>query len=138
MFRTFLSRGSKSGGFSLSVLVLAALGACASPPEASDDAPGAVQGELQAISVLGVSNGQRSMFYALRVPGSDEDVELIFDGDPNLTSETTLRVWGALEGKKFHVTRYVVIEPETDPELDRLALIGQPSVQRRVAWVQMN
>ncbi len=130
--------GSRLGGYSLRVLLLASVGACASPPEANDDTPGALQGELQAISVLGVQAGQRSMFYALRVPGSDKDLELIFDQDPNLPSDTTLRVWGAPEGKALHVTRHVVIEPETDPELDRLALIGQPAVQRRVAWVQMN
>jgi MYXO-CTERM domain-containing protein len=137
MFRSVLG-GSRFGDLTLGLAICASLGACASSPEETDDAPGAVQGELQAISVLGVPNGQRSMFYSLRLPGSDEDIELIFDRDPNLTSKTTLRVWGAEQGEAFHVTRYRVIEPETDPELDRLALIGQPAVQRRVAWVQMN
>jgi hypothetical protein len=116
----------------------ASLVGCASAEEDRDDAPGAIQGELQAISVMGVSSGQKAMFYSLRVPGSDRDIELVFDADPDLSSKTTLRVWGEQQGEALHVTRHQVIEPETDPELDRLALIGQPAVTRRIAWVQMN
>jgi VCBS repeat-containing protein len=119
----------------IAALVLAA---CASPPDGDENAPGAVQGELRAISVSSPEQGAKSMIYLLRVPGSDKDVPLVFDADPNLPNETTLRVWGVQEGNSFRVARHHVVEPETDPELDRLALIGQPTTQRTMAWVQMN
>ena len=136
MSRTVFRGGSRFGGLALGAAISATL-ACASEPS-GEDAPGAIQGELQAISVMGVQNGERAMIYSLRVPGSDEDLQLDFDTDPNLPSKTTLRVWGVDEGKALHVTRHVVVDPETDPELDRLALIGQPTTERRIAWVQMN
>ena len=118
--------------------MFAFLAGCASAPEGEENAPGAVQGELRAISVSSPENGAKSMIYMLRVPGSENDIPLDFDTDPNLPSETTLRVWGDRQGSSLHVKRHFVVEPETDPELDRLALIGQPTTGRTMAWVQMN
>jgi hypothetical protein len=137
MSRTVFRGGFGFGGLALGAAISASLLACASEPS-GEDAPGAIQGELQAISVMGVPNGQRSMIYSLRVPGSTKDLPLDFDADPNLPSKTTLKVWGTDDGDTLHVTRHQVIESETDPELDRLAIIGGPTTERRIAWVQMN
>src|SRR6187402_2705750 len=121
MVRTVFSGVSRLSARCIGVAMFAFLTGCASAPEGDEDAPGAVQGELRAISVSSPEVGAKSMIYMLRVPGSDKDIPLVFDTDPNLPSQTTLRVWGDPEGSSLHVKRHVVVEPETDPELDRLA-----------------
>ncbi|HVR19849.1 MAG TPA: hypothetical protein VMS65_09135, partial [Polyangiaceae bacterium] len=138
MVRTVFSGVSRLSARFVALAMFAFLAGCASAPEGEENAPGAVQGELHAISVSSPDLGAKSMIYMLRVSGSDKDIPLVFDTDPNLPSETTLRVWGDQEGSSLHVKRHFVVEPETDPELDRLALIGQPATGRTMAWVQMN
>ena len=131
------------------VLLVAGAMACSGEPSTSagsgpettgDDNPaGALTGEVTAVSILD-AQGVPSMSYFLTPPGAASPMRLLFATDPNLTSSTRLRVWGQPEGGAFRVERQVVLSDETidDTGIVRRALIGQPSTNVTVAWVQMN
>src|SRR5882672_7412297 len=127
------------------VLAASAMGCSVDPPApsgtpaAEGNVAGALTGELTAVSILN-AQGTPSTSYFLKPAGAGSPVRLLFATDPNLTSSTTLRVWGQPEGDAFRVERQVVLPDATgdEPGLVRRALIGQPSTNVTVAWVQMN
>ena len=134
----------KASGWS-ALLIGAALSvsglACDANPSApsANTASGSLDGELSAVSVLG-STGGASTLYFLRIAGRPAPLPLTFDADPELPSNSSVRVWGAPDGSAFHVSRITVID---DPgagsdTVTRSALIGQPSTSPTVAWVQMD
>jgi hypothetical protein len=118
----------------------ASAGAGNGPATTGDDNPaGALTGELTAVSILD-AQGVPSMSYFLTPSGAASPTRLLFATDPNLTSSTRVRVWGQPEGDAFRVERQVVLPDETidGTGVVRRALIGQPSTNVTVAWVQMD
>jgi len=127
------------------LLAVGALG-CNSDPSTTagaaagdENTAGALTGELTAVSILD-AQGSPSMSYFLTLAGASSPVRLLFAADPNLTSSTRLRVWGQPEGDGFRVERQLVLPDANADEtgLVRRALIGQPSTNVTVAWVQMD
>lgn len=108
-----------------------------STPTQAEDLTGSVEGALSVVSVNSSEN-ERSMVYMLLVDGRTQPVPLIFAEDPNLPSQTRLRVWGVDEAGMLHVTRHELVTREGEPARQAAALIGAPSKTRTVAWVQMD
>src|SRR5262245_3887006 len=75
------------------------------PVTQTDQASGALQGELSAVSVMD-SYGGNSTAYFLKQDRVSVPTQLFFDIDPNLPSGTTVRVWGTEDGGAIRVGRH--------------------------------
>src|SRR5262245_11081748 len=76
------------------------------PGESSFEAfDGALRGEfIEQIATF--DDGTSSSTYFLRVGGNDRDVrELVFDIEPNLLSQTQVKVWGTAKDGRIIVER---------------------------------
>ena len=125
------------------MLAVGALGCNSDPsttPAGDENTAGALTGELTAVSILAAQDSPSMSYFLTPAGASSSPVRLLFAADPNLTSSTRLRVWGQPEVDGFRVERQLVLSDATGGEtgLIRRALIGQPSTNITVAWVQMD
>src|SRR3954451_1654917 len=103
--------GSRSGTWATCIALAASIGGggCASrgaPGESSVEVfDGALRGEFNE-QVATYDDGTSSSTYWLRVGGNDRDVrELVFDLEPDLLSQTQVKVWGAEKNGRIFVER---------------------------------
>ena len=73
---------------------------------------GALRGELVSY-VATRDDGTSDEYYVLR--RGDDEVRLIFDGDPDLVSGETVDVWASREGDRLRVRRFEVVQPIAQP-----------------------
>ena len=89
--------------------------ACGGLPEPADE-PGAITGEL-TVHIFNL--GERSeILHTLKLSGGEQR-ELRFESPPELVSGSTLRVFGADDGRAIAVSRFEVIGDEAGGPLER-------------------
>jgi hypothetical protein len=125
------------------LVALIALSACASrgaPSEGTlETFDGALRGEfIEQIATY--DDGTSSSTYLLRVGSSDRDVrELVFDLEPNLLSQTEVKVWGTERDGRIFVDRMEEVVSSDTPGSLGQALIGTaPIAPTKMAMAVVN
>jgi hypothetical protein len=124
--------------------LITALAGCSNAPAGENETQiasslttdsGALEGELFSVSILNGPEDEGSQAYYLHPADGSPDVRLEFDSDPNLVSQTEVRVWGKSDGTHFFVSRYELVSPPAGIS----EIIGAPVLSSQtVAWVQMD
>jgi MYXO-CTERM domain-containing protein len=87
-------------------------------PGTQEAPPGALRGELVSY-VATRDDGTSDDYYVLR--RGDDELRLVFDGQPDLPSGETVDVWGSRDGDRLRVRRFELvpaIQPITQPLLN--------------------
>ena len=99
----------------------------ATVPEEIDD--GSLRGEFLEQSAT-YDDGTSGSTYFWRVNGNDRDVrELVFDVEPDLLSQTQVKVWGSPRDGRIAVRRMEEVVPGGTPGTSGQALIGTPPIE---------